>query len=744
MDRRFLLQASWAQALARLAPVAAASAAATATSAAAAGAPAQGPYDWRSVTFGGGGFVDGFVFHPREAGLLYARTDIGGLYRFDPAARRWLPLLDHLSKADSDLMGVLAVAVDPTDANRVYAACGTYTGDWARKAALLASADRGKTWTQHELPFKLGGNEPGRGSGERLQVDPLNPQVLYLGTSKDGLWRSSDRGASFRRVQFPGKHVSLVALDAAQARNASQPDGASTTVWAGSHDEPGLYVSHNGGESFTRDTGLPAMAPQRAAFGANGTLYVTLAAGEAGVVCNPGGARTGGVWKRDGSGRWTEITPVKPGTGNQGFGYSGLDTSPRAPGRLVVSTIERWSAGDDLFLSDDDGKTWTALGARSRHDASRHPWLADYTRGQDRMGHWIADVKLDPTQPGRAVYGTGYGLWMTAELGAGTVNWDFAVNNLEETAALDLKSPSGGATLLAAMGDVSGGAWDDLGKGPDAGLFRPNNETNRSVDVAELNPAVMARVCDSGSGGYVSTNGGVSWRPFGPSPRPARSEAGRIAVSAKGGFFVWAPDKQPALCSRDRGRSWQVCEGWPADRSVSLVPVADRHVEGVFYVYDRKQGTVLASSDGGVSFKTSVTGLPKLETWQTADLVSAPGALRDLWLALPDGLLHIPANDQPVKAIKGFTEAWLVTLGKGAPQAPYASVYVWGKAYVNGAVVDGLFRTDDAGTSYQRICDDAHRYGRLLSLAADPLEHGVVYLAPHGRGVVVGRPRSAT
>src|SRR5689334_544278 len=70
-------------------------------------------YDWRSLTFGGGGFVAGFVFHPREKGLLYARTDNGGAYRLDTAGQRWLPLLDHLGRDDSDLMSVLSLAVDP-------------------------------------------------------------------------------------------------------------------------------------------------------------------------------------------------------------------------------------------------------------------------------------------------------------------------------------------------------------------------------------------------------------------------------------------------------------------------------------------------------------------------------------------------------------------------------------------------------------------------------------------------------
>ncbi len=712
-------------------------------------APQAGPYDWRSVPFGGGGFVNGFVVHPREAGLLYARTDIGGAYRFDTASAAWVPLLDHLSKADADLMGVLCLAIDPADADRLYLACGLYTGEWSRKAALLSSSDRGATWTAAELGIRLGGNEAGRGSGERLQVDPFNGDILLLGTTRDGLMKSRDRGKTFSRLPFPGQHVSLVLCDPERGTAGA----GATSIFAGSHDRPGLYASHDRGETFAREPGTPELAPQRAVFGPNGTLYVTFAGGEPGSTCNPGFARTGSVWKRSRDGRWTDITPAKPGKTPQGFGYSGLDVDRQQPGRILVSTIERWSEGDDVFASADDGATWTALGARSRHDASPYPWLVGFTRGQDKMGHWISDLKIDPFDGNRALYGTGFGVWMTRELGAAhkdkstVVNWHFAVANLEETAALEVKSPSGGATLLAAMGDVSGAAWDDVTKTPQAGLFVPSHETNRSVDSAALNPAVVARTSDAAAtGGYWSPDGGASWRPFGPSPRVARSPeghsmpTGRIAVSAKGGFFLWVPDKQPALWSRDRGKTWQVSQGWPADRGVALEPVADRAIEGVFYVHDRVNGLILASVDGGQGFKAVASGLPKVEAWQASQLLAAPGGVRDLWLALPQGLLHLPGPDRPAKTMAGVAEAWMIALGKGAPDAPYHSLYVWGSLAVGG---EGLFRSDDVGLSFRRVDDARHRYGRLLSLAADPLEHGTVYLAPHGRGVVVGRPRGS-
>ncbi|MBV8380383.1 MAG: hypothetical protein JO369_06425 [Paucibacter sp.] len=528
-----------------------------------AAAAADTPYAWRTMPFGAGGFVDGFVYHPREKGLLYARTDIGGAYRFEPASRSWTPLLDFLGRGDGDLMGVLALAVDLNDAARVYAACGIYTGEWSRKAALLASNDRGATWQINELPFKLGGNEPGRGTGERLQVSPHDGRVLWLGSTKDGLWHSRDGGHGFTAAPLDVRHVSLVALDPRDAR----------TIYAGSHDQPGLYASRDGGASFAREPGTPAQVPQRAAFGPDGSLYVSFAHGPKGFATNPGNAVEGGVWKRTPAGAWTEITPVKPGRGDAGFGYSGIDVDVHQPGRLIVSTIERWTEGDELFLSTDDGRNWTALGAHSRHDAKPYPWLVDYMQGKDRMGHWLADVKFDPFDAERAVYGTGYGLWMSRNLGAalqgGTVDWDFTVANFEETATLDIKSPSGGATLLAAMGDVSGAAWDDVAKTPSTGLFRPSYQTNRSVDFAQARPAIVARTADqAATGGYVSLDGAVSWKPFGASSaRDARKPAGHVAVSAGGTAFVWAPGKQPALVSRDLGRSWQPVDGWPATRN---------------------------------------------------------------------------------------------------------------------------------------------------------------------------------
>lgn len=40
-------------------------------------------YHWHNVRIVAGGYVDGIIAHPRQPGLFYARTDVGGAYRYN-------------------------------------------------------------------------------------------------------------------------------------------------------------------------------------------------------------------------------------------------------------------------------------------------------------------------------------------------------------------------------------------------------------------------------------------------------------------------------------------------------------------------------------------------------------------------------------------------------------------------------------------------------------------------------------
>ncbi len=699
---------------------------------------ASAPYAWMPAPFGGGGFVDGFVFHPTQAGLLYARTDIGGCYRWDPAAKAWIGLNDSLGRDETDGFGCLSLALDPHDADRVYVAAGEYTGPQAHTARLLRSRDRGLSWDQVSLPFKLGGNESGRSAGERLQVDPKNSAVLMLGSSKDGLWTSRDYGQSWRRVtSFPATSISFVVY----APTAGPADGPAKTLYVGVVEPhgPSLYVSHDGGQSFAPEPGVPAnMTPHHAAFGPDGELYLTLGDGP-----GPNGVKTGGVWKRDPGGAWHEITPVLPTPGTP-FGYGGLGVDARHPGVVTVATLDRWRPGDDVFRSTDGGAHWIALGPLSRQHAEAFPWLKAYSNGKPAMGHWMGALAIDPFDSNHALYGTGYGLWRTTDLSradAGqVVDWGFDVEGLEETVPLDIASPSQGPHLLAAVGDVAGAAYDNLKASPSTGLFTPENQTNQSVAFAGRAPLKLVRTADeTPTSGFTSEDGGKSWTPLPTTPRIKRDtqgryhNAGHIALSALGGFMVWAPEREGAFASKDGGKTWIASKGWPSEAGRTLIPVADPVIEGVFYVNDPTQGEIEISVDGGASFQPAARGLPP----GARSLSLTPGRPRDIWLPTEQGLFHSASAGQPFRNLQRVESADAIGFGMAAPGHNYPTLYLAGR--VDGTT--GLFRSEDEGASWLRINDSQHQFGWIGQLAGDPRVFGRVYLLTTGRGVMVGEPQ---
>lgn len=177
-------------------------------------------YRWTNVKVGAGGYAPNIVFSPAERGLAYLRTDMGGAYRWDDRDRRWIPLQD--GNATSSYMGIESIAPDPRDPGIVYMAAGMNA---AQPAAILRSADRGRTWRTTPVPFAMGGNEDGRGLGERLAIDPNQTRRLFFGSRHDGLWRSEDAGATWVKVTaFP---VAGLGRPAFRKRMAASPSSRS-------------------------------------------------------------------------------------------------------------------------------------------------------------------------------------------------------------------------------------------------------------------------------------------------------------------------------------------------------------------------------------------------------------------------------------------------------------------------------------------------------------------------------------
>lgn len=671
--------------------------------------------DWRNVAIGGGGFVSGIVFHPSTPDLAYVRTDVGGVYRWNPSGASWIPVNDDLGKSNSQWMGVLSIALDPHDSNQLYLACGQYLASWAQNAAILRSSDRGATWSRTTLSVKLGGNADGRGTGERLQVDPNKGSILFLGTNQDGLWRSADSGVTWSKVSsFSGSSINFVLFD---PRSGGGGNASSTLyVAVNTTTGPTLFRTADGGATWNPVSGQPSgfMAYQ-AVMDKNGVYYGTFTNG-----LGPNGITAGEVWKlQTDSTTWTKLVPPA-GSG----GYAGISLDAQKPGTLVVSTLDRWSTGDEIFRSTDGGATWKAILKNGPHDTSLAPWAAGVTP------HWMADVEIDPFHSDRVVFVTGFGLWestnATAADAGQLVTWSFLNRGLEEVVPQKLISPPTGAPLVSVIGDYDGFRHDDLNVAPSK-RHTPTMGTTGSLDFAELNPSIMARV---GSAGQYSTNGASSWTAF-PIAPPLGQGGGQIAVSADGSRFLWIPAKSGAYLSTNNGALWSASTGSPSSTTTSFTPVADRVNPSKFYIFDETAGKVYRSTDGGASFAVSAQNLPAA----SAELRAVPGLEGNLWLqSAGNGLYRSTDSGGSFTKLTSLQDAYRLGFGRAAPGATHAAVYIWGR--VNG--VDGLYRSDDTGASWVRINDDQHQFGWINTITGDARTYGRVYLGTGGRGIVYG------
>jgi hypothetical protein len=724
-------------------------------------------YTWKNVQIVGGGYIPGIIFSPKEKDLIYARTDMGTAYRWDATNSKWIPLLDWMTPDNWNWTGVESIATDPVDSNKLYIVVGTYTNEWAdTNGAVLRSSDKGKTFSAPVvLPFKAGGNMPGRGMGERLAIDPNLNSVLYFGArSGNGLWRSTDSGATWAKVSSfpnPGTYyqdntnsytkdlvgVTWVTFDPRSGSAGS----ASKTIYVGVADKTtSVYRSTDGGATWAALPGQPTgFMAHHGVLSSTGVLYLTY-----NNAAGPYDGSSGDVWRYDtATSTWKLISPVpSSNTSDDYFGYGGLAVDAQHPDTVMVSAMNSWWPDTIFWRSLDGGTTWTKIwdwtsypsrSFRYTLDITAAPWLTMGNEPIDpvpspKLGWMVDDIEIDPFNSDRFMYGTGATLYgcnnLTAWDSGGKIALKVMAQGIEETAILGLISPPSGAPLISAMGDLDGFVHTDLDKVPAKQNRAPNLSSARDIDFAELSPSFIVRVGDSdrsitpviNRAGFTYS-GGSSW--FQANAEPSGTSAGgTVAAAADASRVLWAPTGAAVSWSTDNGNSWTASTGVPRESIVR----SDRVNPKKFYGFSTNDSTFYASANAGVSF----TATTKLSGVTSARFRAVPGVEGDLWLAGGTaGLFHSTDGGATFTKISGVTRADDIGYGKAAPGKSYVALYLVGT--VGG--VRTIYRSDDDAASWVRITNDAQAVvGANAILTGDPRIYGRVYVGTNGRGIFYG------
>ncbi|MEK3735555.1 X2-like carbohydrate binding domain-containing protein [Paenibacillus sp. FSL E2-0230] len=742
------------------------------------------PYTWKSVVTGaGGGFVPGIIFNQTEPDLIYARTDIGGAYRWNQATSSWVSISDSVGWVDWNKNGVDALATDPIDPNKVYMATGTYTNHWDNNGQIMRSNDRGNTWQTTPLPFKVGGNMPGRSAGERLVIDPNKNNILYFGArSGNGLWKSIDSGVTWSKVtSFPnvGTYIQNPTLDYGNDlvglswitfdKSTGTLGNATQTIYVGVADTASsVYRSTDGGVTWTALAGQPTgFLPHHGELSSTGDLYITYSNG-----VGPYDGSKGEVWKYNKtSGAWTNISPTT-GTDNW-YGFGGLALDAQHPNTLMVSSLNAWWPDEVIFRSTNGGATWSRIWDWGNYpertykfsmDITAAPWLDHGTTSTSldpspKLGWMMGDLEIDPFNSNRMMYGTGATIYGSNNLTSwdtgGKVNISVMAKGVEETAVLGLISPPTGTShLITALGDVSGFRHEDLSVAPTKFQTSPSWATTMSIDYAELSPSYMVRVgsadkekTPSMKSIGISNDGGVNW--YMPNSEPSNGTKttvghGQVAVSASGNSILWSTSDIGVYYSKTSGNSWTASAGLPSGAKIASDRVNPNKYYG-FYA-----GTFYVSVDGGATFTaTAASGFPTnnvagLQPNEAQiSMKAVPGIEGDIWFAGGNtvenkyGLWHSTNSGASFTKLTNVEEADLIGYGKAAPGQTYMALYTVAK--IDG--VRGVFRSDDVGATWVRINDDAHQYAKInMAITGDPRIYGRVYLGTNGRGTLYADP----
>jgi photosystem II stability/assembly factor-like uncharacterized protein len=526
------------------------------------------------------GYVCALAAAPSRPDTLYAYASSGGVFRSTDGGQSWAFAGRGLEPAFG-----CSLAVDPRNPGTVYTGGGnlgvfktTNGGErWIRVAPFFfwdvvahpkipgilyagtgneirRTTNGGRTWRV------LRGSPR---NAQTLAIDPARPNVLYAGTFEEGLFKSTDGGASWAPIAR--------GLDQTDAVLNLFIDPRSPSTLYLARYELGLLRSTDGGETWTpSDRGMESSRTIHSmAFdpGQPSVLYA---------------ATTAGLFKSADSGvSWSPIRPE-------------LWDRPTNAVLATASALLAGTNGHGIFRSTDQAVSW-------------EPSSRGLAAG------WIIALTIDPRDSTLYAAEPAWGVFQGP---GGGSSWSLTSpiqserdlpDDLTGDLAVDPDSPSTiYATLLAAVAkSTNEGAHWEVHEGLSCIFARwlvldPRVPTTlySGGDFLDSRCFLQSNACAV----YRSTDGGENWSCIKSGLPIAKVSA--LAVEPVDTATIYAVSANGLYRSPDRGDSWTLIYGDLPATALAVDP-SDPSA-----LYAGLEGAVARSEDGGRTWKASRRGLP--------------------------------------------------------------------------------------------------------------------------------------
>jgi len=323
---------------------------------------------WRMIGPFRGGRTRAACGVATQPNVFYVAPVNGGVWKSNDYGRTWNPIFDH-----EPTQSIGAIAVAPSDPNVVYVASGEglHRPDLSVGNGIYKSTDAGKSW-----------NHLGLNDGQQipaLAVDPRNPDRVFAavlghpyGPSPDrGLYLSVDGGKNWKRVLTKDANTgaSDVEIDPAnsdvvyasmwEVREGPWEDNNEFNGSGG-----GLFKSTDGGNTWQQlKNGLPQDLSQ---------INVAIAPSDPRRLYATAGMASGklGVFRSDDAGAsWAQVTQDPRPSGRIGGGDLPIPrVDPKNPDLVyVASTVS--------MQSSDGGRNWSGFRGAPGGDDYQNLWI---------------------------------------------------------------------------------------------------------------------------------------------------------------------------------------------------------------------------------------------------------------------------------------------------------------------------------------------------------------------------------
>ena len=323
---------------------------------------------WRMIGPFRGGRTRAAAGVPSQPNLFYVGQVNGGVWKSNDYGRTWTPIFDHEST-----QSIGAIAVAPSDPNIIYVASGEglHRPDLSVGNGIYKSTDAGKSWTH--LGLRDGLQIPA------IAIDPRDPNRVFAAVlghpygpnEERGLFRSTDGGQTWQKLIYKNENTGASDVEI----DPSNPDVMYASMWEvreGPWEDNnevngtsgGLFKSSDGGNTWRPlANGLPKDLAQ---------IYVAIAPSDPRRLYATVAAASGPLafYRSDDAGEnWSKITDDPRPSGRIGGGDLAVPrVDPKNPD--VV-----YSASTVTMRSTDSGKAWSGFRGAPGGDDYQNLWI---------------------------------------------------------------------------------------------------------------------------------------------------------------------------------------------------------------------------------------------------------------------------------------------------------------------------------------------------------------------------------